>query len=129
VSKELEKHLAFDYLKAEFTAIRRKLQASPEDEKLILALTDKNLSLDKVISRICVPVLLTYNSAVMGAADRVTEEFTTALTQEVDIIYEKFKSKLPFLSLRVHLCLLPLGDKAKLTAKFHEVLMACQVLN
>ena len=129
VTNELEKHLAFDYLKAEFTAIRRKLQASPEDEALIISLTDKNVSLDKVISRICVPVLLTYNSATVGAADGITESFATALAKEVKLIYEKFSKSLPSLSFRVHLCLFPLGSKATLSSKFHEVLTACQTLN
>lgn len=129
VTKELEKHLAFDYLKAEFTAIRRKLQASPEDEAIILALTDKNVSLDKVISRICIPVLLTYDSTVMGAAVEVTESFRAAFKKEVESIYDTFKSKLPSLSFRVNLCLFPLGSKAKLSSKFHEVLTKCQTLN
>jgi hypothetical protein len=129
VTNELDKHLAFDYLRSEFTAIRRKLQASPEDEEFILALTDKNVSLDKIISRVCVPVLLTYNSDVMGAADRVTATFEAALAKEAEIIYRKFINKLPPISLRVHLCLFPLGSKEKLSAKFHEVLMACQTLN
>jgi len=62
VAKELEKHLSFDYLKAEFIPIRRKLEASAEDEALILAMTDKNITLDKIVKRICVPVLLTYDS-------------------------------------------------------------------
>ena len=53
VAKELEKHLSFDYLKAEFIPIRRKLEASAEDEALILAMTDKNVTLDKIVKRIC----------------------------------------------------------------------------
>lgn len=129
VTKELEKHLTFDYLKAEFIAIRRKLQATPDDEALFLSLTDKNVSFDKIFSRLCIPVLLTYDSAVMGAATSVTSEFREALEEEVIPIYETFKDKVPSLNLRVHLCLFPLASKAKLSAKFHEVLMACQTLN
>jgi hypothetical protein len=129
VTDELKKHLAFDYLKAEFIPIRRKLQASPEDEALILAMTDKNKSLDQVVKRICVPVLLTYDSEATTAATEVSSAFMAALSKEVAAVYDHFVKKLPQLSLRVHLCLLPLGGKAKLSAKFHEVLVACQILN
>ena len=75
------------------------------------------------------PVLLTYDSAVMGAADRITQEFLEALKSEVESIYDAFKDKLPALNLRVHLCLFPLGSKETLSTKFHEVLTACQTLN
>jgi len=129
VSKELEKHLAFDYLKAEFIPIRRKLQASPEDEALILAMTDKNVTLDKIVKRICVPVLLTYDSETVGSATAVTDAFVGSLSQELMPIYGEFAGKLPAITMRVHLCLFPLGSKAALRDSFHQVLTACQMLN
>lgn len=129
VVKELEKHLAFDYLRSEFSAVRRKLQASPEDEALIMALTDTNVSLDKIVSQICIPVLLTYESETVGSAAVITEEFRAALEIETEEVYKKFAEKLPALTLRVHLCLFPLASKAKLSQAFHEVLVACQALN
>jgi hypothetical protein len=129
VTKELEKHLSFDYLKAEFIPIRRKLEASAEDEALILAMTDKNVSLDKVVTRICVPVLLTYDSETVGSATAVTDEFVVAFSQEVMPIYDEFVGKLPQVPVRVHLCLFPLGSKAALRDSFHQVLTACQTLN
>lgn len=129
VCKELDKHLAFDYLKAEFIPIRRKMQASPEDEALIFAMTDKNISLDKVVKRICVPVLLTYDSETVASATDVTEAFASSFSQEVLPIYEAFKGKLPAITMRVHLCLFPLGSKAALRDSFHKVLIACQMLN
>jgi len=129
VAKELEKHLSFDYLKAEFIPIRRKMEASAEDEALILAMTDKNVTLDKIVKRICVPVLLTYDSETVGSATAVTETFVSSFSQELMPIYDKFVEKLPAIPVRVHLCLLPLGSKAALSDSFHQVLTACQTLN
>jgi hypothetical protein len=129
VTEELKKHLAFDYLRAEFIPIRRKAEASPEDEQLIEKMTDKNISLDSVVKRICVPVLLAYDSAAVDAAKSVSDEFIIAIAKEVKPIYDNFVAKLPDLPFRVHLCLLPMGSKAELSRHFDEVLKACQTLN
>ena len=123
VTEELRRHLERDYLRTEFVAIRRKLTQSTADEALFAKLTDRNISLDQIFSRLCVPVLLTYNSGVVGAFTEASEQFKSALASEVDKLYEVFKAKLPAIPARVHLCLFPLGQKAALSEAVHEVMI------
>ena len=92
-------------------------------------MTDKNITLDKIVKRICVPVLLTYDSDAVGSATAVTDAFIAAFSQELVPIYDVFVGKLPTIPVRVHLCLFPLGSKTALRDSFHQVLSACQMLN
>lgn len=126
VVKELAKHTKADYLRQEFAAIVNKIDpASPEAQDL-KALLDPNTSLDQVFSRLCVPVLLTYDSAAVAAHSQVTSEFTAAFEAEVKKHHTTFSGKPLPPELRIHLLLLPLHRKADLLAEFDRRLKSAQ---
>lgn len=129
VIDELQRHLQRNYLRTEFVAIKRKLPENNDDGGLFARLTQRNVSLDTIFSRLCIPVLLTYDSDTVGAYNAVSTDFISALETEVDALFEKFQKKLPALPARVHLCLFPLKQKAALADAVHEVIQACQMLN
>ncbi len=129
VIEELKAHLDRDYLHTEFVAIGRKCTDQSPDQQIVKLLTDRNTSLDKIFRNMCIPVLLTYESSAVSSFTDVSQDFIEKLTDEVQKISKSFTSKLPQLTPRVHLCLMPLGEKAKLTKAVHEVLLACQALN
>src|SRR5690606_2740100 len=90
VSKELEAHLAADYLRSEFIAIVNKIdEAWPHAEQLKKLLNPKT-SLDEVFKAFCIPVLLTYNGEVTGKHDASTDAYKQELAQEFQSIREKF---------------------------------------
>jgi hypothetical protein len=124
--KEIRDHTTRDYLRSEFAAIMNKIDKSwPHADKLA-KLLDENTSLDEVFDRLCIPVLLTYDSETIAAHDEVSETFLQAFSEEVLSHRETFASKgLPD-SLRVHLFLLPLGSKVQLIKAFDERLKSWQ---
>lgn len=126
VVQELEEHSQADYLRREFAAIVNKIDpASPMSARL-KALLDPNTSLDQVFSRLCVPVLLTYDSATIAAHTKVTTDFTTAFEVEVKKHHATFSGKQLPAELRIHLLLLPLHRKADLLAEFDKRLKNAQ---
>jgi hypothetical protein len=129
VIKELQVHLGREYLKTEFVAITRKCVSEVPDQIIMKKLTDRNLSLDKIFQRLCVPVLLTYDSTTVSQFTEVSFSFQEKLKAEVTKLADSFRGKLPDLKARVFLCLMPLGEKEQLTKTVHEVVLACQMLN
>ena len=136
VSKEIVDHLDTDYLKSEFILIRNKIDASwPEANKLKQLLHENN-SLDNVFSRACIPVLLTYDSEVVGKTKKSNEDYKTTIRNEInksftsmrkklyDAYNERFSEALPLI---VHVILIPLKEKTKLTFALNERLKALQI--
>lgn len=128
VVKELEQHMERDYLRAEFAAILNKIDDNwPYAEKL-KELLHPNVSLDRVFERICIPVLLTYDSDTIRSFSSVTEEFKRQFELEVLGHWFHFsEQKLPT-SVRIHLFLFPMKEKAELVQQFDLRLKACQAM-
>ena len=128
VVPELVAHTQREYLRSEFTAITNKIDPHWPHADRLKKLLDRNTSLDEVFDAVCIPVLLTYNSAVIDGHTEVSSGFLTAFQTEVRGHYDNFASqKLPA-DLRIHLFLLPMKDKATLVEAFHERLRVCQSL-
>ena len=108
---ELEEHTKSDYLRSEFSAIINKI-----DEEFPLAnnlreLLNSNRSIDNIIDRIVIPVLLTYESKTVSSHNRVTKQFEQALEQEITANWHKFANKKLPQDFRVELILLPIKSK------------------
>ena len=114
VVRELQEHVKRDYLRAEFTAITNKLDDTWGDATKVRELLNKSTSLDKIFARICIPVLLTYDSDAVASHKAVTAEFTKAFVEEVSTIHKQFAAKTLPRNVTVRLFLLPMNDKKRL---------------
>lgn len=126
VIRELEVHMKRDYLRGEFLAITNKIDEAWEGADSLKSLLSNNVSLDKIFKKVCIPILLTYNSETISRYRSETEEFEADFRAEVLAHLAKFTaSKLPS-NVSVKLFLFPLEDKAELVKKMDEVLKNCQ---
>ena len=113
VIPEIEEHFAHDYLRTEFIAITNKLdKESPFFEKL-KRLISPDTSLDDIFERICVPVLITFNSKVIDKHTKYTNAYKEEMKTEMEKYFNQFESQFEKLGIdvEVHLFLLPLKTK------------------
>ena len=121
VIPELELHTDREWLREEFILIDSKIDPKWKHAGTLKRLISKRTSLDVIFKRICIPVLLTYDSKCVNQHSEVTESFTVALKSEFEEIYAEFKDhKLP--ALRVHLFLIPLACKKDLVGILQYIL-------
>lgn len=126
VVKELDAHTKTDYLRREFVLIANKIDDTWPHAKKLKSLLAPGLSLDKVFKRVCVPVLLTYDSAVVAGHDVCDDAYIARFEEEIRGHYKTFSnSNLPT-DVRIHLFLLPLKSKAELNQKLDEKLKTWQ---
>ena len=126
VVKELEIHMEKDYLRDEFVLIAGKIDHSWRHAEELQKLLSPNTSLDQVFSRVCIPVLLTYDSRCVAQHTERSDEYCKDFRNEILQHYQTFsKKKLPT-NVTIHLFLLPLDDKAKLINELESKLKGWQ---
>ncbi len=128
VTAELQAHSQIDFLRDEFVAIRNKLDGEWAHAESLRALVARERSMDEVFTRLCIPVLLTYESPAVGSHIEVSEAYVTEFTTELESAWESFSEKLPEIPVRVCLFLLPIADKATLVNEMHDGLRHAQEL-
>lgn len=136
VSKEIVDHLETDYLKSEFILIKNKVDLSwPEAEELN-ELLHENKSLDDVFKRICIPVLLTYNSAVINASEQSDDDYKSKIEEELRAAYSNLRAKISSqykekfsedFAITVHVIFVPLKEKQQLIETLDKRLKALQL--
>lgn len=125
VVPELEAHFKKDYLENEFAAIVNKLDRDFPYYDRLSRLLSSNTSLDDVFSCICAPVLLTYNSDIVARHRIFDSGYIDEMLRDIERNHQHFLSKLNC-PVKVHLFLLPLENKEKLSQTFIEKLTAWQ---
>lgn len=128
VAAELVRHTQTDYLRSEFMWIGNKLDPADAHAAEIQALLDRNVSLDKIFKRLCIPVLLTYDSPCVAAHHVVDAAYSTAFETEIRKHCASLISKGLPPGIRVHVILLPLQSKKALVAELDRRLKLCQAL-
>lgn len=128
VCDELSAHTAADYLRSEFVAITNKLDDAWGDAANVRHMLAQERSLDEIFTAVCVPVLLTYNSDVVGSYSQVGPAYEAAFEKEVSAAWKAFGEKVPPIPVRVHLFLLPLRDKHELVTEMDAGLRHAQEL-
>lgn len=125
VSVEIVDHLETDYLKNEFLLITNKIDSSWVEADKLKALLAKNVSLDDIFQRVCIPVLLTYDSPVVEKSEKTDDDYRNGIADEVKKAYSKmretlnqkyasrFGGKVP---ITVHVILIPLKAKKEFVA-------------
>lgn len=119
VVKELNEHTKVPYLRSEFAAIWRKLDpSSPHRAALQPLLDGDNVSMDAVFRRLCIPVLLTYDSETVAAHKQSDAAYEAAISAEFRRHHDRFRAAGLPTEVRIILILLPMNDKASLLARF-----------
>lgn len=126
VIQELKLHVQRDYLRTELTLITNKIDINRPHQEKLRRLLHPNTSLDTIFDRICIPVLITYNSKVVASYPENKNIYVEEFEKEVLHFYNNFKNKLSSKALRIHLFLVPLKSKEILVNELHKRLEACQ---
>ena len=126
VVEELQEHTGRDYLRSEFIAITNKIDDSWGEAAELRKLLSPNTSLDEIFTKVCVPVLLTYDSTVVASHTIISEEYEAAFRKEVLRHRDTFASKELPTTLEIRLFLLPIKSKEELVKQMDEALKACQ---
>jgi hypothetical protein len=128
VVEELEQHMERDYLRAEFMAIKNKIDPAWPLADRLARLIHPQSSLDQIFDAVVVPVLLTYDSEVINGHDKVTDLFKLAFEVEILKHRDTFASKPLPDTVRLELFLFPLASKKQLVKSFDERLKQWQAL-
>jgi len=127
VVEELRKHTERAYLRDEFALITNKLDPQwPLTERLRRLLDYETATLDEIFARVRIPVLLTYDSAVVGGHTSRSDEYLAAFKEEVLTIRERFAEKDLPAGFFIELILVPLKQKQKLVEELDRRLKSIQ---
>lgn len=127
VLKDIQAHLATDFLRKEFVFITRKVDASWPHAHQFKGLIERARSLDEISSSIVMPIFLTYDSDAVDSHDVVGDSYIAAITGETTSALSRFESRLAKpLEVEIRLMLLPLKSKARLVELMHAKLKALQ---
>jgi hypothetical protein len=126
VVKELQDHTDKDYLRNEFLFISNKIDDAWKYADKLKKLIDERTSLDKIFTRIRIPVLLTYDSDVVKSYREVCDDYKKALTEELNKHHTNFRSKNLPNNVDIILILIPLEHKEILVDKLHHKLRIWQ---
>lgn len=125
VTDELKKHTDNDYLRSEFILIASKIDSRWKHADKLRSLISERTSLDKVFERVCIPVLITYESDCVRSHTATTELYRQALKAELEEAHSIFAAGgLP--SLRIHLFLIPMHEKEALLKSLQDKLEGLQ---
>jgi len=136
VADEIVDHLETDYLESEFILIGNKVDPAWPEAKELRSLLNNNVSLDDVFKKVCIPVLITYESDVTKHYAATNDRYIDKLKQEVLSEYthlrdrisnkytERFNEDLP---VTVHVFFVPLANKSELITKLDTKLKGLQL--
>jgi hypothetical protein len=123
---EIVEHVSSDKLREEFVCVGNIVDRNWEHAEEVLRLFSPNTSLDDVFKVICIPVLLTYESAVVQSAREISDQFLALLRGELTRNHAFFREKLPSIPIKVLLILLPLDNKRRLVEVLDKKLKGLQ---
>lgn len=126
VVKELQNHTQTDYLRDEFALILNKVDRDWVHYAAISRLMSKNTSLDEVFKRVCIPVMLTYESQTISNCSICDEDYVKKFNSEISSAYQSFSAKKLPNDVRIHLFLFPLESKSELIDSLDKKLKVWQ---
>ncbi|MBX3097680.1 MAG: DUF1837 domain-containing protein [Fimbriimonadaceae bacterium] len=126
VTSELQDHFKADYLRNEFNLIGNYLDPSWPHTDVLKGLIAPQSSLDKIFAKVHVPVMVTYESAVIGKHGGVTDAFKADLLAELNQHRKTFLGATLPDQVLIHFLLVPLGSKSALQQALDERLKALQ---
>lgn len=128
VAEELVHHTRRDYLRAEFIAIKNKIDDEWPHAERLKRLLHEHTSLDEIFDSICIPVLLTYDSEVLARHQRYSDEYRKEVAEEFSHFHGLLAGKELPQNVKIHLFLVPLNTKKVLLRALDEKLRVWQSL-
>jgi hypothetical protein len=129
IVSSLNDHIGEDFLRREFLAVTNKFDEAWEHKDKLAELLDENTSLDVIVERLVMPVLLTFKSKTVAGYDKVCDEYVDALIEEAKDAWQKFKDQLPNdFPVTIYFIVLPLEDTATVRKLADDTLKAYQKL-
>lgn len=126
VVRELKAHYDDDFLRAEFAVVTRYIDPTWEHSEALLELLDEHRSLDQIVDRLRVPVLITYDSETVGTYEECSADFLTAFEEEIRGLHDYFVNREMPPEILVHLLLVPLKSKREFVEALDAKLKAWQ---
>ena len=127
VVDELSKHTMIPYMRSEFAAILHKLDHNHPHRESLHSLIGSNLTMDEVFTRLCIPVLLAYDSSTVATHRRTDNIYKDAITSEFEQQFQRFiGAGLPS-EIKITLLLLPMNNKTNLLNSFDKKLKGMTV--
>ncbi len=127
VVNELKEHTKIPYMRSEFAAISRKLDHSHPHHDALRKLIAHNVTMDEVFKRLCIPVLLAYDSSTVAAHSCSDDAYEKAIVSEFERHYQRFVGMDLPAEIKIILILLPMNNKAKLLDHFDTKLKGMTV--
>lgn len=129
IVESLGDHTANNFLRKEFLAVSNKFDDDWEHSERLRELLDDNTSLDDIIQRLVMPVLLTYQSGAIANHRTSSGQFAADLVAEARSAWAAFKAELVLdFPVTIHLIVLPLEDTQKVRRLAHDTLRMYQKL-
>lgn len=123
VVTELQKHANRDFLRGEFMFIGNKADPKWPAYSKFLSAIRASRSLDEIFTAMRIPVLLTYDSDVVGDFKEKCDEYISRFVTETIAVQTRFrKSKRVPKNIQIVLILVPLESKEKLVRTLHRKL-------
>jgi hypothetical protein len=126
VIEELKLHLDSGFMRSEFALVSNKIDPTWEHAEALRRLIDEHTSLDRIVSRLRVPVLVTYDSDVVAAHDSIVDPYPEEFEREVRDLHDAFVEAEAPTDVTIELLLMPLADKAEFVKALHGKLEAWQ---
>lgn len=126
VVSEIGQHLNDGFLREEFLFVEGKI-----DDKWKLAakykeLTRDRVSLDEIKKRICIPILITFDTDLYKKYTEFTDNFKTDIRNECNRVFALLQQKCQGINIKLHVFLVPLASKKELVAYADEKLKGLQ---
>jgi len=126
VVAELQQHTERNYLRDEFLLLSGKVDPKWPHAGELKKLISPSTSLDDVFKRVCIPVLLTYDSQCVSNHTKCSADYVKELESEIIEYHKTFCSKELPPNVVIHLFLLPLHKKKELIVELDNKLKGLQ---
>lgn len=129
ITKSINQHIENNFLRKEFLAVTNKLDSNWEHYDALKDLLDDNTSLDEIVDRLVIPVLLTYQSTTIGNHREASEKYKKELIDEAENAWHIFNNKVPGdFPLTIYFVVLPLENTKTVRDLAHQKLRTYQTL-
>jgi hypothetical protein len=124
--KSVKDHMEAGFLNAHKIIVGSKIEDDFEDYSDIKNIFDLNTSMDELLKRLVVPILITYDSSAVSSASIVDETYISAVQGELKKLFDTFLGQYARLEIVVKVIFIPLRCKDDLVKLFDEKVKVIQ---